>query len=165
MARIHLGDEGLTSVIGKKVKKSSGQIRALGALDELSAWIELCGSFSEGSDKKILDKITSDLHKISFCVAGGECVVEGKDVDFLEKESLKIDSKFKVKNFVDFEEGGCFLNIARTVCRRAELDLLVFSPPDVKSSYLNRLSTLLFSLAVKSKFTNRRILLGNRKKP
>nr|MCL5011458.1 ATP:cob(I)alamin adenosyltransferase [Candidatus Marsarchaeota archaeon] len=165
MSRTHNGDTGFTSIIEKRVAKNSSQIRALGALDELNAWIDLCNSFSKGSDKKILYKIRNDLRKISFCVAGGKCDVEEKDVNFLENESLKIDSKFKVKNFVDFEGYGWFFNIARTVCRRAELELLNFSPPDAKSSYLNRLSTLLFSLAVKSKSTSHRTLLGNKRKP
>jgi ATP:cob(I)alamin adenosyltransferase len=158
MTRIHLGDEGETSVFGKRVKKTSGQIRVLGSLDELSAWIELCAYYS---DKKMLEKVRNDIYKISANIAGFEKGITKKDADFLEEESEKIDLKIKPKGFVRFEGEACFINIARTVCRRVELELLDYnSKPDINSVYLNRLSTFLFSLALKS--TNRKILHGNK---
>jgi cob(I)alamin adenosyltransferase len=161
--RVHLGDGGETSVIGRRVKKTSEQVRVLGVLDELSAWIELCAGFCKGGDKNVLKKVRGDLYLISSCVAGGDCTVKNSDVDFLEKKSLEVDSKFKIKGFVVFTGEGCFFNIARTVCRRAEVELLGFSGSSVSFRYLNRLSTLLFSFAVKYS-TTRRILLGSVRK-
>jgi ATP:cob(I)alamin adenosyltransferase len=160
MARVHLGDEGFTSVIGKKVKKTNKQIRALNALDELTAWIEFCNSYL---NSKVLTKTIQDLYKISVNVAGGNVKITKKDVEFIEKESLKIDSKIKIKKFVVFKGRSAFTNIARTVCSRTEIELLNYSKPSINSIYLNRLSTLLFSLSVKE-FTNHNTQILSRKK-
>lgn len=166
MTRIYTrtGDKGETSLFsGKRVKKTNSRIRALGELDELNSCIGVASSFSELDEiSEVLGSIQSDI--LTLCAEIGtedskqakmlKKRIDETSVRNLESTIDKYSSSLpELKNFII--PGGCptasFLHLARTVCRRAEREVVALSgEADVSPhilAYLNRLSDLLFVVA------------------
>ncbi len=136
----------------KKFSKSSPQIEALGALDELNSLLGLCKTKADKSVLKILEEAQNDLFIIQGEVAGGNNKIKKNRIIEIEKIIDDIEKKLpKIKNFTI--SGGtklsALLDYARAVARRAERRCVAekkfLSPDSLK--YLNRLSSLLFALA------------------
>jgi cob(I)alamin adenosyltransferase len=154
------GDKGTTGLAnGERIGKESPRVAALGSVDELNAAIGLAVAHAAGD---LNDAIRECLHHIQnrlFVVgamlaqAGGMQLPEDA-VSHLEACIDRFDAKLPpLTHFI--LPGGCpagaQLHIARTICRRAERDLLTLGVSDKVESalsvYLNRLSDLLFVLA------------------
>ncbi|MDP2643252.1 MAG: cob(I)yrinic acid a,c-diamide adenosyltransferase [Candidatus Peregrinibacteria bacterium] len=160
------GDKGETSLFGgQRVKKSDIFMRVLGELDELNSFLGLA-KCSVSFD--VLEKIQDDIYRIMAIVGNKfEPVLEAtpvgdSDVFYLE-ENIENFEKIcgKIDKFVmpGKDETSARLHVARSVCRRAErafvemLDSVSLEGECVKNSenilkYLNRLSDLLFLMAI-----------------
>ena len=165
------GDRGETALVGgKRVPKDTPRIEAYGTIDELNATIGLARVFNEerlaeGEGHHWLDGVLRRLQNQLFDLGSElatpeEAVYEGMyrvgDAEVRELEKL-IDHCQKdlqpLKSFVLPGGGriGAFLHQARTVCRRAEREVLRLSRgeplPEWPLRYVNRLSDLLFVLS------------------
>jgi len=138
------GDKGYTSVAGRRVKKDSKIIEAIGTIDELQAIIEEV-------------EIQKDLYEIMGVIACGNKITNYElRITNLENEIEKLEKKLKpVTKFLIFKkEKARKLNWVRTVVRRAErrvvaLENLEFKILNLKTIivYLNRLSDYFYLLS------------------
>jgi len=161
------GDRGETALVGgKRVPKDTPRIEAYGTIDELNATIGLARVFNEerlaeGEGHHWLDGVLRRLQNQLFDLGSElatpeDAVYEGMYRVVRELEKL-IDQCQKdlqpLKSFVLPGGGriGAFLHQARTVCRRAEREVLRLSRgeplPEWPLRYVNRLSDLLFVLS------------------
>jgi len=165
------GDQGETALVGgRRVPKDAPRIEAYGTVDELNAVLGLARVFNaerlaEGEGPQWLDETLRRLQNQLFDLGSElatpeDAVYEGMyrvgQVDVTELEKL-IDRCQKelapLKSFVLPGGGrvGAFLHQARTVCRRAEREILRLSHaeplPEWPLRYVNRLSDLLFVLS------------------
>jgi cob(I)alamin adenosyltransferase len=166
-----VGDKGETSLVGgKRVAKDSPRIDAYGTIDELNSIIGLARVFNEenldaGEAHQFLDgvlcKIQDELFDLGSELATppeffqeGMYRVSEKEIERIEKLIDKCQEDLEpLKSFILPGGGriGAYLHQSRTVCRRAERDLLRLSRSeainDCALKYVNRLSDLLFVLS------------------
>jgi cob(I)alamin adenosyltransferase len=153
------GDAGETSLgDGSRVPKTDARVTAFGAVDELNCQlgIVLAGDLPDelrGPLERIqngLFDLGADL-SVPYADGDGKLRVEQAQIDALEALCDRFnDTLAPLKSFVlpGGTEAAARLHLARTVCRRAEIDSLRVSPANpLALSYLNRLSDLLFILA------------------
>jgi cob(I)alamin adenosyltransferase len=165
------GDKGNTALVGgKRVAKDTARIEAYGTIDELNAVLGVARVFNEerldqGEGHRWLDEVLRKLQSQLFDLGSelatpADAVYEGMfrvgDGEVRELERL-IDQCQKelapLKSFVLPGGGriGAFLHQARTVCRRAEREILRLSRAEPIDEgplrYVNRLSDLLFVLS------------------
>lgn len=158
------GDQGLTSLSGgQRVPKDSLRVSAYGTVDELNSAIGvavasgLCQRLAE-----VLPAIQNELFHL------------GSDLSFIEQDKEKykipqiearhveklealIDEMTAVvgplQNFIlpGGAPGSAHLHLARTICRRAERDVITLAREEAIGGfvvrYLNRLSDALFVMA------------------
>jgi ATP:cob(I)alamin adenosyltransferase len=149
------GDDGKTSLAGRRVSKTDKTIKALGDLDELLAFIGDANSkIKQKSVKTLLKTIEKNIYKISAQVSGYAGVVKKSktlaitdaDMSYLEGSIALYSRKLKyLSKFVypDGSPAGTALNICRTVARRAERSLLGAGISDkLIMKYMNRMSSL-----------------------
>jgi len=165
------GDKGLTALVGgKRVPKDSPRIAAYGTIDELNSVVGLARVFNEerlaeGERHRWLDGVLRRIQDQLFDLGSElatppEAVYEGMyRVGAAEVKGLEqlIDHCQKdlepLKSFVLPGGGriGAFLHQCRTVCRRAEREILALSRAEPIGewplAYVNRLSDLFFVLA------------------
>jgi len=149
-----IGDQSFTCLAGKKVSKSAQVLDVLGDLDELSSILGLVKVFSE---KKTLKKQVSDLQE-DLILIGGWLSGLGQVV-FLKEKELELEkkiAKIQLPTLKEFSRPGvnrtsAFLHLARVAVRKLERKVVGLKHKRYRSliKYLNRLSTLLFWLAVK----------------
>jgi cob(I)alamin adenosyltransferase len=154
------GDKGETSLVdGQRVSKCCARLESYGTIDELSAHIGLLATL--GSEYVSLTAFTSRVQNDLFVCGAylassqGECPCIGEDaVKALESEIDRLESTLpKLHSFV--LPGGCAAaaeaHVCRTVCRRAEREVLRLlrecTVDDTLLRYLNRLSDYFFVLA------------------
>jgi len=162
------GDKGETSLFsGRRVSKSSEVIELLGSIDELTSLLGACRFVigHEGGKKvcKMIDRIQDDLYRI-MSIIGFEMKaqphikeISDKDIVYLESEIERLEVKIgEIKEFVKpgRTEAASRFHIARSVCRRCERRAVLLSQegmvvPELILVYLNRLSDLLFLLAIR----------------
>ncbi len=158
------GDKGLTRLSGgQQVSKNSLRVSAYGTVDELNSTIGVAVAFG------LCERLTSILPEIQ-----NELFHLGSDLSFLEEDKAKypiphiearhitrleaiIDEMTAVtgplQNFIlpGGSTGAALLHVARTVCRRAERDVITVAEVEPVGSYvvqyLNRLSDALFVMA------------------
>lgn len=165
------GDRGETALVGgKRVPKDSLRIEAYGAIDELNSIVGLARVFNEesldaGEAHQFLDEVLCQIQDQLFDIGSelatpaeffqqGMYRVSEGEIDRLEKLMDKCQEDLEpLKSFVLPGGGrvGAYLHQSRTVCRRAERDILRLSReeevnPDVLK-YINRLSDLFFVLS------------------
>jgi cob(I)alamin adenosyltransferase len=165
------GDRGETALVGgKRVPKDAARIEAYGTVDELNAALGLARAFNaerlaKGEGHRWLDealrRLQNELFDLGSELATPEdAVYEGMhrigDAQIKELERL-IDHCQKelppLKSFVLPGGGriGAALHQARTICRRAEREILRLSRAEPLADgplrYVNRLSDLLFVLS------------------
>ena len=168
------GDGGETSLVGgRRVPKDSPRIVAYGVVDELNAIVGLVRVFNEerlaaaGAPAarlrwldEVLKKVQNQLFDLgSELATPPDAVYEGMfrmgEGEVTELEHLMDECQKDLEPLKSFilPGGGRvhgFLHQARTVCRRAERDLLALSRVEPVSEwtlrYLNRLSDLFFVL-------------------
>lgn len=163
------GDKGLTSLVGgERVPKNHPRINAYGTVDELNATIGLVRTFNRRSEADpasvatldaMLNKVQNDLFNLGADLATptdsrweGIVLVSDDDVTGMEAWIDQLNDELgPLREFILPGGGpvGAFFHQARTVCRRAEREVLglMESDPEVDSRalrYLNRLSDWLF---------------------
>ena len=141
------GDKGETNIISGRIKKTDEIIRCLGSIDELTATIGIARfNITDDEIKKILEKLENKLSKVATAIAGGNEKITLDDVketeEIIDKYYISTDDFIKPKN-----KESAFLHLARSICRRAEVNSHRIKAEDNILMYLNRLSDLLFSLA------------------
>ena len=165
------GDGGETALVGgRRVPKDSPRIEAYGTIDELNAILGLARVFNaerlgEGEWHEWLDEVLRRLQNELFDLGSElatpeDAVYEGMhriaeaEVTRLEGLIDRCQAELKpLKSFVLPGGGriGAFLHQARTVCRRAEREILRLSRTEAIAPgplrYVNRLSDLLFVLS------------------
>jgi cob(I)alamin adenosyltransferase len=164
------GDKGTTALVGgARVPKDAHRVESYGAIDELNAVLGLARSFnaeapqSAARDKleSILARLQNELFDLGSELATppeseyeGMFKVSAEDVRALEQLMDECQKELEpLKSFI-LPGGGivsAFLHQARTVCRRAERDVLRLSRTEAIGEhvlpYVNRLSDLLFVLS------------------
>ena len=158
------GDDGTTGLLGnRRVTKDDARIGAYGTVDELNAWIGLAraGRIDAGLDSMLV-AIQDDLFAVGAALAD-------PDPDGPFHNTLGAGPAGRLETMIDELEallppltrfilpGGtalaAHLHLARTVCRRAERQIVHLShtPGEHVSPhiviYLNRLSDFLFVMA------------------
>ena len=165
------GDRGETALVaGKRVPKDAARIEAYGTIDELNALVGLVRVFNEerlgeGEGHRWLDDVLRRIQNRLFDLGSelatpGDAAYEGmfrvgdKEVAALERLMDECQKELPpLRSFVLPGGGriGAFLHQARTVCRRAEREILRLSRVEPISEwplrYANRLSDLLFVLS------------------
>jgi cob(I)alamin adenosyltransferase len=157
------GDGGETGLFGgARVSKASPRVEAYGTVDELNATLGLARAASPTAfTEAVLASTQVDLFTLGAelaTVPGKEESLKMKLLDAADYERLEraIDDAEKplseLKTFIlpGGTEVAARLHLARTVCRRAERELLCLNDVPARSElliYLNRLSDLLFTLA------------------
>jgi cob(I)alamin adenosyltransferase len=165
------GDQGETALVGgRRVPKDAPRIEAYGTVDELNAVLGLARVFNaerlgKGEAHRWLDETLRRLQNQLFDLGSElatpeDAVYEGMyrvgqaEVTELEQLIDRCQEELEpLKSFVLPGGGrvGAFLHQARTVCRRAEREILRLSRvepiPEWPLRYVNRLSDLLFVLS------------------
>lgn len=151
------GDDGTTGLAsGERVSKDCLLIKAQGDLDELNSSIACVRAYSD--DRKIdtlLIAVQHHLFNVGGELSAPQCdLTSANDVAWLERWIDYFNADLPaLKEFIlpggDAAVAHCHL--ARTVCRRAERNLVEWSRENpVRAEliqYINRLSDLLFVLA------------------
>ncbi len=168
------GDKGQTSLYGgRRVAKYDQRVAAYGTVDELnSALGVLIAQFALAARtqttkripanavvpvKTVLTGVQSDLFSVGAYLAGNaKQPLERLTQRTKEMEQVidAIDRQLpQLKNFIlpSGASAAAFAHLARSICRRAEREVVRLADEDVVASevlqYLNRLSDLLFVLA------------------
>jgi cob(I)alamin adenosyltransferase len=162
------GDRGDTALAGgRRVPKDAPRIRAYGAVDELNSFVGVArATIAEMVDKTpqlaelgaILLRVQHELFNLGSILATLPADVHPKQARVTDAEVAQLEREMDqmnedlppLRSFV--LPGGCRLNaelhVCRTVCRRAERDLVALvreeSVPPETVRYLNRLSDALF---------------------
>lgn len=158
------GDDGTTALSGgQRVPKDSLRVAAYGTVDELNAAIGMALS------AELAQELADPLREIQ-----NELFHLGSDLSFLEEDKEKFDvPQIEARHVKRLEElidhclaevgplmnfilpggsaGAAHLHLARTICRRAERDVISLAREERVGAnvipYLNRLSDLLFVMA------------------
>ncbi|MEK7503897.1 MAG: cob(I)yrinic acid a,c-diamide adenosyltransferase [Patescibacteria group bacterium] len=135
------GDKGETGTFRGRISKSDQLAITLGTVDELNSWLGICGQDKE------LQRIQTNLMAINSILAGSKKHKFGSyETTHLEKLIDKLTRDLpELKNFI-YPVG--FLQVARTVCRRAEREIVKLEIKEKNIlKYMNRLSDALFVMA------------------
>ena len=151
------GDKGLTSLYtGERVEKNSLRVQVYGAIDEADSALGLARAFVEVEDvrekifniQKLLSRLMAD-----FASLNREPLITAEDVATLEAEMDALESSLPpLREFLipGASKGGAFLDLARTITRRAErLACELWKSDKVHEAdriFLNRLSDYCFLL-------------------
>ncbi len=151
------GDDGTTGLgDGSRTSKDSPRVAAYGTVDELNSTIGMVlAQEIPDAVREALTQIQHDLFDLGgeLCIPG-MAMVHDADVDRLETTLDGFNADLPpLKDFI-LPGGGmaaACCHLARTVCRRAEREVVSLSrQSDVRAEairYLNRLSDLLFVIA------------------
>ena len=165
------GDKGDTALVGgKRVSKDSPRIEAYGTIDELNSVVGLARVFNEekldaGEGHRFLDEVLCQNPRRTFrhrqragdaagIFSSGYVPSRRRGNKALEKLIDKCQEDLEpLKSFILPGGGriGAYLHQCRTVCRRAEREILRLSrAEDINRrvmKYINRLSDLFFVLS------------------
>lgn len=158
------GDRGDTGLFGgPRVRKDSIRVAAYGEVDELNAVIGLAlAAPGDALVSEQLRRVQNELFVLGSLLATPDPENAPKSLPRLSDEDItrqesEIDSHAKelppLKAFIlpGGTQRAAALQLARTVCRRAERALVTLSheeaTPELALRYLNRLSDWLFTLA------------------
>lgn len=155
------GDAGETSLgDGSRVSKLDGRIEAFGTVDELNAalGVVLAGDVPDEL-RGVLARVQNELFDVGAdlsvpAAVEGRLRVDQSLVDRLEHDCDRFNADLpELRSFVlpGGTEAAARLHVGRTICRRAERDVLRAAKEHelgpLVAVYLNRLSDLLFVLA------------------
>ena len=161
------GDGGETDLMfGRRVRKTDPVVGAIGAVDELNAALGVVRVFCEGEETgvavaEIQEQLiglmgvlsTAEADEADYCEKGYRGL--GRDeIDYLDGRvaHLEREDRNRFSGWArpggEGKAGSAFLDVARTVCRRAEREVLAVRGEGSHGAvYLNRLSDLLWLLA------------------
>ena len=157
------GDKGETQLLGgTKVSKDNLRLKSYGSIDELNAYIghvfdhdidKKTNQFTLSIQNKLFDlgsNIAYDQKNKAISIQG----IDQNDVDEIENEIDRIEDMLPpLTNFIlpSGHKTTSLCHIARTVCRRAERNLVELSikenVDEINIKFLNRLSDYLFVLS------------------
>lgn len=157
------GDQGKTSLFdGTRVNKSDARVEVYGTIDELNSLLSLSRVQVQSPEARtVLERIQHELFTggadfatpLSSTKAARR--LTAKHVEQLEKDADRFFSEAgQPTGFVlpGESEEGARLHVARAVCRRAERLAVALGERDPLNPealrYLNRLSSLLYALAI-----------------
>ncbi|PDO10075.1 MAG: ATP:cob(I)alamin adenosyltransferase [Candidatus Reconcilbacillus cellulovorans] len=162
------GDDGYTYVIGARIGKEDPRIEALGAIDELNAWIgiAIAAAAEHPRLRDVAEHLAGIQHEL-FELGAVLATVEDKTDDRHDRHNMPPGGAERLERMIDAYDselsplsrfilpGGtvpaCWLHVCRTVCRRAERRIVALAKtatvPQEIMRYLNRLSDLLFVMA------------------
>lgn len=158
------GDGGSTALMyGRRVSKDHPRVDAYGSVDELNAALGLARSLAKKAEKDLLEKIQKalvglmgelavapeDLHRYE---SDGYARLKDEDLDLLDRKIEQMEKAAPKASGWSTPGGstaGATLDLARTVCRRAEREVwkLEKAQGNIRSlipRYLNRLSDCLW---------------------
>lgn len=158
------GDDGTTGLGGgQRVPKDSPRVAAYGTVDELNAAIGV--ALATGLAARLVDVLPVVQNEL-FHLGSDLCFVEedkqkfampqieARHVEALERLIDELNAIVgPLENFIlpGGSPGAAALQVARTICRRAERDVLTLSREEAVGRfvmpYLNRLSDALFVMA------------------
>ena len=157
------GDKGKTQLLGGRVvNKNHLKLECYGTIDELNSFIgHIYDQEISLFHKEILFKIQNNLFNLGSIIAfDGEknkiqlINISTENVEMLEKAIDKMDQELPILKAFILPSGhpiASKCHIARTVCRRAERNLITLAQEEkidsIQMQYLNRLSDYLFVLA------------------
>lgn len=155
------GDNGTTTAFGcdqQRISKSSELPEALGALDELNAFLGFVKmrATTEPRIGAALHDVQETLFIVQAEVAGADKRVGESAVRDVENRVNAIEKEIPpLKGFsiAGGTELSALLDVARTLARRAERRVIAVEEAGVRplspemKAYMNRLSSLLFALA------------------
>jgi cob(I)alamin adenosyltransferase len=159
------GDEGRTELFaGELVSKDHPRIEFIGALDELNSFLgDAKAAALREQTKTVIETVQRDIFAAPLILSSpekepktrGGMLPQGGSIDPERLTALvrELEEKHPMKGFVipGKNPASAKLDIARTVCRRAERRLVALSReetvPPLLRRYINRLSDLLFMLA------------------
>ena len=151
------GDDGSTGLgDGSRVSKDSARVSAYGTVDEANSAIGLVLACEIPDDvRKLLVSVQHHMFDLGgeLCIPGHAAIFD-EDIMHLEQQLYTFNADLPaLKDFI-LPGGGLaasHCHLARTICRRAERDVVSLSRHDAVRpeaiQYLNRLSDLLFVLA------------------
>lgn len=156
------GDEGETGLFGGvRVSKASDRVRAYGEVDELNSVLGVARLTPiDGVVDALLAEIQSELFNVGAELAAkpgkdvGVPLVGDPQIEAIEHAIDRAEEELQpLRTFVlpGGSPAAAHLHVARTVCRRAERDVVgLMAREPVRQEvvrYLNRLSDLFFVLA------------------
>jgi cob(I)alamin adenosyltransferase len=157
------GDTGETGLgDGSRVAKDDPRVAAYGAVDELNAVLGLLlAQFPETDEVGLLRSIQNDLFDVGADLCVPESPDDGSRLRVRPEQTSRLETAIDRLNapldpLTSFVLPGgrgaaAWCHLARTVCRRAERDVVTLARAVPINSqvviYLNRLSDLLFVLA------------------
>ena len=133
------GDGGSTALMyGKRVSKDDPRVEAYGSVDELNAALGMARSLAKKAEKDLLEKIQKalvglmgelavapeDMHRYE---SDGYARLKDEDLDLLDRKIGEMERgapKASGWSTPGGSTAGAALDLARTVCRRAERELL-----------------------------------------
>ena len=156
------GDRGETSLFGsRRVRKDDPRVEAYGTIDELNTVIGV--ALASSKDRTVASQL-KEVQRLLF-VAGGDAATEissprkiqriaSSDTVRLEKMTDGLAGKLpRLESFIlpGGGETGALLQLARSVCRRAERRLVTAAASEELNPallpFFNRLSSYLFNLS------------------
>ncbi len=157
------GDSGDTALYGgTRIRKDALRIHAIGAVDELNAYIGYAQSFIDDDEvNALLNRIQNHLFALGADLATPDSHSKSAELRISEHFTTEMERAIdklsaELPPLTHFIlpggcPGGAVLHIARTVCRRSERAVVELANkahlnPELLRS-LNRLSDLLFMLA------------------
>jgi cob(I)alamin adenosyltransferase len=163
------GDDGSTSLTGgRRVSKDSQRVVAYGTVDELNAMLGVvCSETPAPRLLEILRRVQNELFHLGADLSTPEeekprrslPAIEQAHVERLGKEiDTLMEEVGPLQNYVlpGGARSAALLHAARTVCRRAEREVVALTRDEpinrLAIAYLNRLSDALFAMAL---FENR----------
>jgi len=162
--RTRTGDDGTTALgSGPRVPKSTPRIRAYGTIDELNS--QLGAVLAGGCAAELVEPLRRTQNDM--LIVGAElCIpvpdrarhagprIEQRHLERLEHLLNELGAKLEpLKNFVlpGGDPAAARLHVARTVCRRAECEIVALATDETVEplllKYVNRLSDVLFVMA------------------
>ncbi|MEP9349767.1 cob(I)yrinic acid a,c-diamide adenosyltransferase [Xanthobacter sp. KR7-225] len=168
------GDDGTTGLgTGARVRKYDLRVAAYGAVDEANAAIGLARLHLEGEPLlgPMLERVQNDLFDLGadLCTPPASGEAEGAALRIVPSQVARLEADIDRLNaelapLTSFVLPGgspasAYLHLARTICRRAERDMVQLSHTDPHAvggpaiAFVNRLSDLLF---VASRYANDR---------
>ena len=159
------GDKGKTTLVGgTPVSKTHARIEAYGSVDEIIAHISLLRDLTGNTDLKSYLLWIEDRLMTCAAILAADCKdcpvkipeLRNADVKSLENAIDEMELMLEPLNSFILPGGNTIssqCHISRTVCRRAEREIIRLSAelfvPDTVIKYMNRLSDYLFVLSRK----------------